>query len=248
MPSFITRSLNDAFDRNLKKKNKKKLRKLHKKLLAAGGNLEQKLAAGESLGTAFLKDSVARGRALEAQGERLRNRSEMQREDLSGQRRRLAAGANLQAQRDFAAVGGRDRVAGNLEQTLRRAKARQGINQRGDKALLNQQLKDRITAVQGDVRRRGQLQQSSADAARIQAGLDVAKRSASDVTNQAIAGALGSVAGGLASGFSDFFGKGDTVSPVTDQGTAAADFVSGFEFTLDPATIGTGLGGTSLDA
>ena len=203
----------------------------------AGNTLDQKLAAGESFGTAFLKDSLAKGRDFESKFEGLRDKQRVDIANTGGEQRRVAAGANSSVQQKFQTVRGRNAWAGNLEQTLRRGKARQGIVNRGDNAIKNQQLKDRLAVTKQSIGRRGQLQQTSADAARLRAGIDVAQQDANSRIGSAYSGAAGAVAGGLVSGFGDkLFGGGGGIDPVTDQGTAAGDWNnsmdtgSGFDF------------------
>ncbi len=185
----------------------------------ANQNLQQKLNAGEPFGSAFLKDSIAKGRPLEARGEALRAQHETSIGAVAGRIRRVDAGANLAAQRagSFKFSGPRG-FARQLEQAEKRGKARQGIEQRGEKAIRNQQLKDRISIARQSVQKRGQLMQSSADAARLRAGGEAVTRSARAGTSAAFAGAAGAVAGGALRGFGDkLFDTGDLSSGMAEQ-------------------------------
>jgi len=213
--------------------------------------LNRKIAGGERFSSAFLKDSVSRTRQFEAQAEGLRTRGDRDINSTGQEFGRLRAGAGSAVQQRFGAVRGRRGFATNLEQTIRRGKARQGIKSRGEQAVLNQQLKDRLSTARQDIARRGVINQSAANAGRIRSGLDTSLQNSSDRANQAFAGAAGSIAGGLVRGFGDkLFSGGGEVPVETDQGTAAADFFnsSGFDFSFDPETFGTGVtpGGTIL--
>ncbi len=206
-------------------------------------NLNRKISGGESFSSAFLKDITSRTKGFEQQAEGLRVRGDRDIDATGQEMRRLRSGAGSAVQQKFGAVRGRRGFARNLEQTLRRGKARQGIVARGDKSVLNQQLKDRLAGARQDIARRGVVQQTVGDAGRIRSGLDTSLRSSSDSVNQAFAGAAGSIAGGLIGGFGDKLFSSKGVSVGMDQGTASADAInsSGFDFSFDPETFGTGV-------
>jgi hypothetical protein len=243
---FPTTPLHGMFSRSQTRRNKKAQANFEERVRGAGSNLDQKLEAGESFGTAFLKDSLARGREFEAQGEGLRTRHLAGVNNLGQEQTRLGAAAGAGAQQKFQTPGGAS-FAKNLEQSVRRGKARQGVINRGDAAIRNQQLKDRLTAARGDISRRGTLQQTAADAARLRSGVDVAQRNANAQIGASRTGALGAVAGGLARGFKDGFSQdnGAQVSVDMDQGTAAADFNINNSGDFDINNIG-GSGGTAF--
>jgi len=181
--------------------------------------LQRKLNAGENFGTAFLKDSIAKGRVFESQAEDISATHDVNVGAIGGRLRRVQAGANLAAQR-----AGSSRFSGprgfsrQLDQAVKRGKARQGINQRGDKAIRNQQLKDRIALARRSISKRGQIMQSSENAARLRAGGEAATQRANDQTRSAFVGAAGAIAGGAVRGFGDkFFDTGDLSSGMADQ-------------------------------
>lgn len=203
----------------------RKFRKFQNSITGAGDSLAQKLASKETLGTAFLKDSIGRGRQLEGQFEGLRAEHEADINNTGNERQQLAAGANSAAQQQFRNVSGPRSFAQNLEQTVRRGKARQGIVNRGEKAIQNQQLKDRLQLMRSKVGRRGALQGAASDAASFRAGTDITQQNASARKSAATAGGLGFAVGGLASGFKDKFNFSSKIDPVqADVGTASADF------------------------
>ena len=107
------------------------------------------------------------------------------------QLRQAAAGAAGQAPRVATTAGG------TLEEALRRAKARQAIVNRGDGAIRNQRLKDRIMGARSDLRKRASALDLQSTGSNIRAGVDLSTAQ----TNRAIAGnradALGGVLGGL---------------------------------------------------
>jgi hypothetical protein len=155
--------------------------------------------------------SVDRGQALEARGESLRARFAARVNNNNPEFQRIRAGANLAAQRDGSTniAGGPRGFSRQLTQASRRGKAREGIKGRGENAIRNQQLKDRLSLARSSVNRRGQLLGASGDAARLKAGGDAAALRAKSTTDNAFSGALGSLAGGAVRGFGDgFFNTG----------------------------------------
>jgi len=239
--------IHDGIDSILGRSVRKNLRKHIAKVEGAGTTLQQKLKAGEMFGTAMLKDQIARGHPLEARGESLRRRHETNVDAIGGRTRRLQAGANLAAQREgsFKFSGPRG-FSRQLLQAEKRGKARQGIHERGDKAIRNQQLKDRISIARQAINKRGQVMQSAADAAQIRAGGEAAIKSAHAGTQAAYAGAAGAIAGGALRGFGDkLFDTGDLSTGMMDQ---QAEVDSFFGAGLgDVGGIDVNLGGSGFD-
>jgi hypothetical protein len=131
--------------------------------------------------------------------------------------------------------------ASQLAQTERRGRARQGILTRGDEAVKNQQLKDRLQMARSGINRRGALMSAASNAERIRGGLEAAQVRAGSMVDSAYAGAGGFLLGagikGFGSQISDFFNQPTTQS--MSEGTAAADFMNfapdtGFDFTASP--------------
>jgi len=186
--------------------------------------------------TQALKKSLAAAAPIEEQLEGFRSRFEDNVETSFGLRNRLTSGASSAVAQRFGNVGGRRSFAGNLEQTIRRGKARQGILNRGEKAIANQKLKDRIGIARQRIGRKGILENALGTAANIRAGVDTTRRNTKDQVNSAFAGAAGSILGGLTSGFGDKLFGGNEVPVRTDLGTASADFQNinfdniGFDF------------------
>jgi len=206
---FPTTPLHGWFSRKQTRKNKKSQRKFEARVRGAGDTLAQKLEAGETFGTAFLKDSIGKGRDFEAMGEGLRTRNIADVDNIGNEQRRLGAQTSSEVQQKFGTPGGGS-FADVLENTIRRGKARSGIATRGDAAIRNQQLKDRLVMARQDISRRGIIQQTAADAARLKSGVDIAQRNANAQIGASLTGAAGAVAGGLARQFSDGFGgQGD---------------------------------------
>ena len=202
-----------------------------------------------NVGSSELKKSVAASVPMEQQLEGLRSRFEDNVETSFGLRNRLTSGASSAVAQQFRNVGGGPRsFASNLEQTIRRGKARTGIINRGEKAIANQKLKDRIGIARQRIGRKGILEDALGNAANIRAGVDDARRNAKDQVSAAFGGAAGSILGGLASGFGSKLFKGSGVPVQTDLGTASADFQNmnfhntGFDFD----NIGQGIGGPAL--
>ena len=171
-----------------------------------------------------LKESIFRGKQLEGIGEKLRAQHTANVASTAQEQARLRVGAGSAVQQKFQSPGGGS-FAKRLEQSLRRGKARQGIVNRGDAAIRNQQLKDRLQLARSSVSRRGQIQGAAGSARQLRAGLDASERSAKSQVGSALAGAGGFIAGGAIRGFGDNLFNSDSTIPVeTDTGTAAADF------------------------
>jgi len=213
--TFLHKELKDSRGRS----NRRAQQRHEDAVFGAGDTLQQKLAAGESFGTAFLKDSIAKGKGFEARGEALRTKHETNVGAIGGRINRIQSGANLAAQRDGSAkFSGPRGFSRQLDQQLKRGKARQSINERGEKAVRNQQLKDRISIARSGIQKRGQMLQSSADAAQLRAGSEAATKNANAGVSAAFAGAAGAVAGGALRGFGDkLFNTGDLSSGIMDQ-------------------------------
>lgn len=192
--------------------------------ISNGATLDQHLASGETFGSTFIKDAIARGRGFETAFGDLRQRDTADIDNTGGEQHRVGAAANASVQSKFQTVRGRNAYANNLEQTIRRGKARQSIVNRGDSAIKNQQLKDRMTAMSKTVNRRGQVNQTIENAGRLRSGLDTAVSAANSQVSAAKWGAAGAVVGGAVRGFGDMFGGGGEVPVGQDQGTAAADW------------------------
>ena len=187
--------------------------------------LDARLRAGEKFGTVFAKDIIARGKSLETQMEGLRTRFAADVANTGGERRRVRAGANSAAQAKLS--GNRGGFSAQLGQALRRSKARQGITNRGEKAVENQALKDRITLARDAASRRGQLLSAASGSARLRSGLDARLQGARDSVNQAFAGAAGALAGGAVRGFGDSLFGGDQLGQGMLQQQNEVDFFLG---------------------
>lgn len=200
------------------------------------------VANPDRTGEQSVKDSIARGIPMEAGANRLVDQHRGNVNDLTQEQGRLAAGASSAVQQKFGRVGGGS-FAQRLEQNIRRSKARQGINNRGDAAIRNQQLKDRLQMAKSSANRRGIIQNSAANASSIKSGLAASRLSASDQVKSAYGGAAGFITGAAIRGFGDNLFNSDSSVPVeTDLGTGAADFTnSGGGFSIFS-------GGGTLDA
>lgn len=115
------------------------------------------------------------------------------------QKRQLGGAASLAAQQEAGdQATGATSHASTVANALKRAKARTGIAGRGDKAIRNQQLKNRLTQVRAGVAQKGRAIDLQTQGASIRAGVDTNKEAASLYSRSATAGAIGSAAGGLA--------------------------------------------------
>lgn len=129
--------------------------------------------------------------------------------------------------------------AGALGLATRRARVRVGIARRGEAAVENQAIKDRIAMTQAHVQRQGVLQAQLGQAANIQQGVDVGAQQAKDRASAAKYNAIGTVVGAGFSALKEWKdGQGTGVQPVqastgpgsqwtdhTAPGTGASDFM-----------------------
>lgn len=181
----------------------------------------------------FISGAISRGRSLE---DRLGRHDASVLADINNTGNERASlrrsGSSVLAQK-FGRVTG---VAGNLRQTLRRGKARQQIEGRGEPAIANQQLKDRVSMARRNLSRRGVGLRGLGVASRMRTDIANARQTGADRVDAAKFGAFGAVAGGLTSAFGEkLFDRGGTVTPEMDEGTAAADFFNtNDDFTFDP--------------
>ena len=183
-----------------------------------------------------IKQSITRGQELEQRGESLRSRFEARVADTGPESQRLRAGANLAVQRDGSAniAGGPQGFSRQLTLASRRGKAREGIKARGDNAIKNQQLKDRLSLARQTTGRRGQLLGAAGQAARLRAGEATAGQRAKDQVSSARFGALGAVAGGALRGFGDkLFNTGDLGQGIADQQGEVDSFFGTNNFGVD---------------
>jgi hypothetical protein len=175
------------------------------------------------------RDAVATTRPLEDELEGLRGKFAADVADTSQERHRLRSGLSSTIASRFGRVEGgtqQSQFSGNLKQMLAKAKARRRISMRGEKAIANQQLKDRIGIVKSNLLRRGRSLETAGAGARIQFGLDANLQAARDRGNAAMSGAIGAAAGGLAAEFGPKLFSRDNadIDPVTSLGTASSDF------------------------
>lgn len=148
--------------------------------------------------------------------------------NLANQGERMAA--NVQRVATMRAAQG-DRAMptsfrGALDAATRRARARQGIVNRGDAAVRNQQLKDRLAVANQQLQRRGDLQNTLQQALNIKEGVNVG---VSDANNRAKASRykmLGSLAGAATKVGMHMWNNRSMLTQSMDQGTAGADMLN----------------------
>lgn len=117
---------------------------------------------------------------------------------------------------------------GALDQATRRMRARQGIVNRGDAAIRNQSLRDRIAVARQQESRRGSLQNTLQQAVNIREGVNVGLSNANARIRSAKANMYGTLAGAGVRAFGSWWNNrtpGVTTQSM-DQGTAAADFMN----------------------
>lgn len=109
-------------------------------------------------------------------------------------------GASLSSQMASQFAAPPTSFAGAIGDAVKKSKVRSLIQARGDNAIKNQQLADRIRLGKIGVARRGQAAQTLADAQSIRAGLNLQSRQISDAAAADRASAIGGLAG-VAGGF-----------------------------------------------
>jgi hypothetical protein len=207
--------------------------------------LNARLEQGGNFGSIFLKDSLVDTRRQRGFADQMGAAHARDVANVGNELTRLRAGVSSGVAQKFAGAPARG-FAGNLDMAVRRGKARQGILARGDAAVRNQQLKDRLQLAKRSASRHGQIQGALANAANLREGGNAAAKSASDQVNSALTGAIGSIAGGVARGFGDWFGGSD-VTEGMDMGTAAADSLINVDTSsFDITNIGNGLGANGI--
>jgi hypothetical protein len=109
------------------------------------------------------------------------------------ERRDLVGGtAQALARQDLRVPGS---FRGNLASAVQRMRSRQGVVNRGEAAIRNQNLRDRIAIARGDAMRRGRLQESMQRAANIREGVNVGVSNANQVIAESNADLFGGLAG-----------------------------------------------------
>lgn len=171
---------------------------LFKKFFMPGVN--QQIMA-EQFAPSHLRASLERARMDQDRFKGLRNRAaasiSTQRAREGGQLRRTAA---QMVQLEDAKQGPPTSFAGAVEQATRRAKARTGIIARGEKAIANQNLRDRLAFAKAGMQKEGSLQVALQKAANIREGVNVGVSDA----NAEIAASNAALAGGVIGGIGGF--------------------------------------------
>lgn len=203
-----------------------------------------KQAAGEQFGVTYLKDAIAATRPVLGRMERLSALNQSDVGNIEGERRRISKGASSNVAQQFQQGGGSFRD--NLAMALKRNKARQGIALRGDAAIRNQQMKDRVEFGKSALGRKAAAEGGLAQHAKLEQGVMAANTNADILRQQSMMGAFGTLAGAGVRGLQDYFAnQTGSVSEGVDTGTATADYMNmgGFDTSLDPANIGMSTGG-----
>lgn len=146
----------------------------------------------------FLKESVGNAASLQGSAEQLAARHERNVANIAAPQHRLAVASGSAAQQKFASPGAGS-FAKQLEQTVRRGRARQGIINRGEPAIAQQQLKDRLEMARQGINRRGTAIGLQAQATGLKTGVNEARAAAKQTVSNAMGGALGFIGGGLIS-------------------------------------------------
>ena len=113
---------------------------------------------------------------------------------------------------------------GALDQATKRMRARQGIVNRGEKAIANQTLRDRVQIARNNATRRGAIHNTLQTTANIREGVNVGVANANQMVAMSRANMFGTIAGAGVSFIQGKFGnKGERIDP-NNPGTATADY------------------------
>lgn len=160
-----------------------------------------KKTANEAFAPSHLLASLDRSNAQRMENRGLRNRAAAAiSNDVNRQRRAGRAQAALLAQAGTAKQGPPTSFASAISQASRRGKARYGIVNRGDKAIANQNLRDRLTFAKAGINRETQLQTMLQKVANIREGVNVGVSDANaDIaaSNAALGGSIIGAGAGL---------------------------------------------------
>lgn len=159
-------------------------------------NMMARNQAIRDFGASHLRSSLARTREQRSGFSKLSTR---QAANIGGQkdrlRRSLGAAASLKAARSSSTPTS---FAGSIQDATRRASARQGIVNRGEKAIANQSLKDRLSFVRSGLRQHGVAQQSLSQGANIREGVNIGVTDANEAINASNQALVGTAVGGIA--------------------------------------------------
>jgi len=166
-----------------------------------------------------LQSLVDSGKRLQGPADALRARHESNIGNISSKIQRIQAGANAAVQRDGSNQfgGGPRGFSRQLSQAEQRGKIRAGINARGENAVKNQQLKDRLQTIRGKIGRRGVEMGNIAERERIKAGGDAASVNIRSDLSAQRSSAIGGVIGAGFGAAKDFFNTGSLGKGIMDQ-------------------------------
>ena len=139
-------------------------------------------------------------------------------ESLAPERSRLGGGLSALTSKALASEKGGTSFASSLGASTRVAKARQGIQNRGESAIRNQQLKDRIAIARLGIQKRGRGLRAMANAANIREGVNLANANAEAAISASNADLLGGILGSGAALLKDKFGKKPSTETETQLG------------------------------
>lgn len=145
-----------------------------------------------------LRSAISDTRAAGAQFTGATGRFVRDTNSLTTERNDLGSGLAAQTARLLSGPSGGTSFSSTLSANTRVAKARQGIQNRGEKAIKEQQLRDRISIAKTGLRKRKRGLSALTDAASIREGVDLANADADDRIGISNADLFGGVAGGFA--------------------------------------------------
>lgn len=112
-------------------------------------------------------------------------------QNIGGEQQRFGAAAGSQAFQVLRDQGAGFTAGGTLRRGLRVAKARQGVMNRGDNAIRNQRLKDRLQLARTGMSRKGAALKMQSIGQQIRSGVDIGVTAARDRGKASTAGLIG---------------------------------------------------------
>lgn len=119
-------------------------------------------------------------------------------QNIGAERQQFGAAANSQSFQVLRDQGAGTSFGGTLRRSLKVAKVRQGVMNRGDSAIRNQRLKDRLQLARSGVRRKGAALNLQSAGQQIRSGVDVGVGRARDRARASTASLIGTGLGAAA--------------------------------------------------
>ena len=202
-------------------------------------NLSHRLTAQNAEGFTREQIGVVQGERSRFAG--LRNQFMNDVQNIGGEQQRFGAAAGQQAFQVLRDQGAGVTAGSTLNRGLRVAKARQGVMNRGESAIRNQRLKDRLQLARTGMGRKGQALRLQSLGQQIRSGVDIGVQGAKDASRASTAGLIGTGLGAAAGVLrqnklnnDSYFDFGKKNPDPFDVNTLSGDEFIGAEFKPQP--------------